>query len=146
VVANLGMYNHGNQPCHHIPYLYVYGGQPEKTQRTVREIMTRLYKCAPDGYPGDDDQGSMSSWYVLSALGIYSVCPGSTQYVIGSPLFERASVTLENGKVFTVIAEGNNEDNVCIASATLNGRPLPELFIDHSDIISGGTLVLKMKE
>lgn len=146
VVADTGMYNHGNQPNHHIPYLYVYGGQPWKTQYRVRDIMERLYKCAPDGYPGDDDQGAMSAWYVMSALGLYSICPGSTEYVLGSPLFRRAVIRLENGKKFTVIAEGNGENDIYVRSAAIDGRRIDKMFIDHSDILAGSTLILKMAD
>jgi len=144
VAGGMGQYNHGNQPCHHIPYLYVYGGQPWKAQRRLRQIMTRLYKCAPDGYPGDDDQGAMSAWYVLSALGIYSICPGSSEYVLGSPLFEKAVVTLEDGRKFTVIAEGNNEESVYATSPMWDSAPLDGFFMDHSQLIKGGTLKFKM--
>ncbi len=146
VIADMGMFNQGNQPCHHIPYLYVYAGQSGKTQSIVRRIMTELYSCTPKGYPGDDDQGAMSSWFVLSALGIYSVCPGSTEYAIGSPLFERATVHLENGRDFTVIAEGNDDEHVHIRSLSLNGIPLDDCFLDHSQIMAGGTLTLEMTE
>lgn len=146
VIADLGQYAHGNQPIQHMPYLYCYAGQPWKTQYWVREIMRKLYNTSPNGYPGDEDQGAMSSWYVLSALGIYAVTPGTTQYVIGSPLFRKAVLTLENGKKLTIIADNNSEDNVYIQSATLNGKVLERNYIDYDDIINGGTLHFVMGE
>jgi predicted alpha-1,2-mannosidase len=145
-IANMGQYAHGNQPIQHMPYLYSYAGQPWKTQYWVRQIMSRLYNSTPDGFPGDEDQGGMSSWYVLSALGIYAVCPGTDQYVIGSPVFGKATVTLENGNKFTVEAINNSADNVYIESATLNGEPLNRNYITYSEISNGGTLVLHMSD
>ncbi|RYE15530.1 MAG: glycoside hydrolase family 92 protein, partial [Sphingobacteriales bacterium] len=144
VLADMGQYAHGNQPCMHVSYLYNYVKQPWKTQHRVRAVMDKLYNAGPKGFPGDEDQGAMSSWYVISALGIYSVTPGTDQYVIGSPVFNKATVSLENGKKFTVIAENNSKKNVYIQSATLNGKDLQHNFIYHSDIMNGGTLVLKM--
>jgi len=127
-----------------VPYLYNYVGQPWKTQYRVRQIMDKLYNAGPKGYPGDEDQGQMSSWYVISALGLYSVCPGTDQYVIGSPIFEKATVSLENGKKFTVMANNNSKANVYIQSATLNGKTLNANYITYADINNGGTLVLQM--
>ncbi|WP_240348144.1 GH92 family glycosyl hydrolase [Longitalea arenae] len=144
VLAGMGQYAHGNQPVQHAPYLYNYSGEPWKTQKQVREVMSRLYNATENGYPGDEDQGQMSSWYVISALGLYSVCPGTDEYVIGSPLFQKATVTLENGKKFTVEAVNNSKENVYIQSATLNGEPLHRNFIKHGDISHGGTLRLVM--
>ena len=143
-LADMGQYAHGNQPIQHMPYLYTYAGQPWKTQYHVREIMKRLYDSSPKGFPGDEDQGGMSSWYVLSALGIYAVCPGTDQYVIGSPVFKKATITLENGNKFTVEAPGNSQENVYVKSATLNGRPYDLNYITYDDIANGGTLVLEM--
>ncbi|MFT3903022.1 MAG: GH92 family glycosyl hydrolase [Niabella sp.] len=144
VLAGMGQYAHGNQPVQHAAYLYNYSGQPWKTQKQVREVMSRLYNATENGYPGDEDQGQMSSWYVISALGLYSVCPGTDEYVIGSPVFQKATVTLENGKKFTVEAVNNSKENVYIQSATLNGQPYTKNFITHKDIILGGTLKLVM--
>lgn len=145
-LAGMGQYAHGNQPIQHLPYLYCYAGQPWKTQYHVRNIMTKLYNHTEKGFPGDEDQGGMSSWYVLSALGIYAVCPGTDQYVIGSPLFDRHSIRLENGKTFTIIAENNSDRNIYIQSATLNGRELDSNYITYSDIMDGGVLHLVMGE
>ncbi|MEG2061826.1 MAG: GH92 family glycosyl hydrolase [Alistipes sp.] len=143
-LANMGQYAHGNQPIQHLTYLYSYAGQPWKTQYHVRQIMSRLYNSTQRGFPGDEDQGGMSSWYVLSALGIYSVCPGTDQYVIGSPLFRKASLLLENGRRFTIEAAGNSPQHVYIQSATLNGKPLDRNYITYEEIAQGGTLHFEM--
>lgn len=140
VMANMGQYAHGNQPIQHMIYLYNYSGEPWKAQRHVRTVMDKLYNATENGYPGDEDQGQTSSWYVLSALGIYSVCPGTDQYVIGSPVFKRATITLENGKKFTIEAINNSKENVYIQSATLNGKPYTHNWVTYNDIANGGTL------
>lgn len=143
-LAGMGQYAHGNQPIQHMPYLYCYAGQPWKTQYLVRRIMDRLYDSSEKGFPGDEDQGGMSSWYVLSAIGLYAVCPGTDEYVIGSPLFSRMTITMENGRKFTIVAENNSAGNVYIQSATLNGLPLDRNYIRYSEIVSGGELHLVM--
>ncbi|GGF24400.1 GH92 family glycosyl hydrolase [Echinicola rosea] len=143
-LANMGQYAHGNQPVQHVAYLYNYIGQPWKTQQRVRKIMTELYHPTPKGFPGDEDQGGMSSWYVLSAMGFYSVCPGTDQYVIGSPLFEKVTLTLEDGKEFVVEARKNDADNVYIQSATLNGQLFTKNYITYSQIVNGGKLLFMM--
>jgi predicted alpha-1,2-mannosidase len=125
-------------------YLYDYAGAPWKTQYHVREIMKKLYNATENGYPGDEDQGQTSSWYVLSALGFYSVCPGTDQYVIGSPLFKKVTITLENGKQFIIKANGNSDTNVYIQNAVLNGSVYRKNYIRHSDIVNGGILELNM--
>jgi predicted alpha-1,2-mannosidase len=137
-MANMGQYAHGNQPIQHMIYLYNYAGEPWKAQYHAREVMRRLYSATEDGYPGDEDQGQTSSWYVLSALGFYSVCPGTDQYVLGSPLFQKVTITLENGKQLTIKANGNNGENVYIQQATLNGVPYTKNYITHADILNGG--------
>lgn len=144
VMANMGQYAHGNQPIQHMVYLYNYAGQPWKAQYYAREVMKCLYNATEDGYPGDEDQGQTSSWYVLSALGFYSVCPGTDQYVLGSPLFRKTTLTLENGKKFVIKADNNSNDNVYITTARLNGKPYSRNYITYSDIIRGGTLHLAM--
>jgi predicted alpha-1,2-mannosidase len=144
VNANMGQYAHGNQPIQHMIYLYNYAGQPWKAQKWSREVMNRLYNATENGYPGDEDQGQMSSWYVLSALGIYSVCPGTDEYAIGSPVFKKATITLENKNKFTVEAVNNSKENVYIQSATLNGKPYSKNFIKHADIMNGGILRFEM--
>ncbi len=143
-LAGMGQYAHGNQPIQHMPYLYSYAGQPWKTQYWVRQIVDRLYNSTEKGFPGDEDQGGMSSWYVLSALGIYAVTPGTDQYVIGSPTFGKASITMENGNVFVIEAENNSPENVYIQSATLNGVSLDRNYITYGEIAAGGILYLVM--
>ncbi len=142
--ANMGQYAHGNQPVQHMPYLYSYAGQPWKTQYWVRQIMSRLYNGTENGFPGDEDQGGMSSWYVLSALGLYAVTPGTNQYVIGSPLFKKATITMENGNKFTIEAENNSKENVYIQSGTLNGTNLDKNYITYDAINNGGNLKFVM--
>ncbi len=144
VMANMGQYAHGNQPIQHMIYLYNYGGEPWKAQQHVREVMSKLYSSTEDGYPGDEDQGQTSSWYVLSALGFYSVCPGTDQYVIGSPVFSKTTITLEDGKKFIIEAKNNNKDNVYIQSATLNGETYNHNWLRYSDIVNGGVLNFDM--
>jgi predicted alpha-1,2-mannosidase len=143
-IAEMGQYAHGNQPIQHMPYLYCYAGEPWKTQQHVRRILRKLYSADENGLPGDDDQGQTSAWFVMSALGFYSVCPGTDQYVLGSPLFEEATISLENGKQFVIHAAGNSDENCYILSARLNGRPWPHNFVRHQDILAGGRLDLQM--
>lgn len=143
-LAKMGQYAQGNQPIQHMIYLYSYAGQPWKTQYWIRQVMDRLYNSSENGYPGDEDQGGMSSWYVLSALGIYSVCPGTDEYVLGSPKFRKAMITMEDGKKFVIEAKGNSKDNVYIQNATLNGKRHTRNYIHYSDIVNGGVLELQM--
>jgi predicted alpha-1,2-mannosidase len=144
VIENMGQYAHGNQPIQHMIYLYSYAGQPWKTQYHIREVMDKLYNATESGYPGDEDEGGMSSWYVLSAMGIYSVCPGTDQYVLGSPVFNKITLTMEDGKKFVIEAKGNSPQNVYIQSATLNGSPYTHNWITYSDMVNGGVLHLEM--
>ncbi|WP_373233603.1 GH92 family glycosyl hydrolase [Parabacteroides sp. D26] len=143
-LAKMGQYAQGNQPIQHMIYLYSYAGQPWKTQYWIRQVMDRLYNSSENGYPGDEDQGGMSSWYVLSALGIYSFCPGTDEYVLGSPKFRKATITMEDGKKFVIEAKGNSKDNVYIQNATLNGKRHTRNYIHYSDIVNGGVLELQM--
>jgi len=143
-LLNMGQYAHGNQPIQHMIYLYNYCGEPWKTQMHVRDVMEQLYNETENGFPGDEDEGQTSSWYVLSALGLYSVCPGTDQYVIGSPVFKKATITLENGKQFVIEANNNSKENVYIQSASLNGKTFTKNWISYSDIINGGTLHFEM--
>jgi predicted alpha-1,2-mannosidase len=144
VMANMGQYAHGNQPIQHMVYLYNYANEPWKSQFHAREVMRRLYDATENGYPGDEDQGQTSSWYVLSALGLYSVTPGTGEYVFGSPMFKKITINLENGKKFIIEAPLNSNENVYINSATLNGKNYSRTFILHSDIINGGVLRFDM--
>lgn len=140
----VGQYAQGNEPSFHIPYLYDFSGQPWKTQRRVRQLMEVWYGDGPLGVPGDDDGGETSSWYVLSALGFYPVCPGSPVYEIGSPIFAKSIIRLGNGKLFTILANHVSSRNKYIQSAQLNGKPLTGAWFLHSAVANGGTLVLEM--
>lgn len=140
----VGQYAQGNEPSFHIPYLYDFSGQPWKTQRRVRQLMDIWYGDGPLGIPGDDDGGATSSWYVLSAIGFYPVCPGSAEYEIGSPIFSKSVVTLGNGKQFVVLANHVSARNKYIQSAKLNGKPLDRPWFSHAEIAGGATLVLEM--
>jgi len=144
-IANMGNYAHGNQPIQHMIYLYNYAGQPWKAQTKVREVMNKLYCATPDGYAGDEDNGQTSAWYIFSALGFYPVTPGTTQYVIGSPLFNKVTMTFENGKQFVINANNNLDENHFIHSATLNGLSYDKTWLDHHDIQAGGELVFSME-
>ena len=140
----IGGYVHGNEPSHHVPYLYSFAGRPWKTQERVHEIVNAMYRNAPDGLGGNDDCGQMSAWYIFACLGFYPVCPGSGEYVIGSPGVERAEIHLENGRTFSIKARDLSPDNIYIQSVTLNGRRHDALFITHNDIARGGALVFEM--
>ena len=144
VAGNMGQYAHGNQPVHHLIYLYNYARQPWKTQKWVREVMDRLYGPGPDGLCGDEDNGQMSAWYIFSAMGFYPVSPGVPQYVIGSPLFPKTTLNLPNGRTFEVVAKENNSKNRYIQSARLNGKTYDRNWISHQDIAAGGKLEFVM--
>ncbi len=144
ITGLIGQYAHGNEPSHHMAYLYNYVGQPWKTQSRVRQIMSEFYKAEPDGLIGNEDCGQMSAWYVLSAAGFYPVTPGSKVYAIGSPLFPEVRFNLGNQKSFLVRATGTAERNVYIQSARLNGRTYNKSFITHDDLMAGGELVFQM--
>ena len=143
-IVNMGNYAHGNQPIQHMIYLYNYAGKPWKTQQRIREVLTKLYAPTPDGYPGDEDNGQTSAWYVFSSLGFYPVTPGADQYVIGSPLFDKASLKLQNGNEFKIIAKNNSEENFYIESASLNGKEWNKNYLNYEDVMQGGTLQLEM--
>ncbi len=136
--------NQGNEPSHHIPYLYDYAGAPWKTQQHVRAVMERDYHDGPAGLPGNDDAGQMSAWYIFSAMGFYPVCPGNAVYAIGSPLLPRVTLRLRNGKDFVIVANHDSRKNMYIQSATLNGKPLDRPWITQADIVRGGKLVFIM--
>lgn len=142
--ALIGMYCQGNEPAFHIPYLYDYSGEPWKTQARVREIMQLFYNDGPSGLPGDDDGGAMSAWYVFSAIGFYPVTPGFPDYEIGSPIFKKVMINVGGGKTFVIEAKHVSWRNKYIQSATLDGKPLSKPWIQHEDIVKGGTLVLEM--
>ena len=140
----VGLYAQGNEPSFHIPYLYDFSGQPWKTQRRVRQLMDLWYGDGPLGIPGDDDGGATSSWYVLSAIGIYPVCPGSPVYEIGSPIFEKSVIRLTGREQFTIVARHVSARNKYIQSAVLNGKPLNRPWLRQPDIARSGTLILEM--
>lgn len=144
ITGLIGQYAHGNEPSHHMAYLYNFVNKPYKTQEKVYQILTELYTNEPDGVSGNEDCGQMSAWYVLSSMGFYSVTPGSNEYVIGTTLFDKATINLENGNQFNIIANNRSETNIYIESVKLNGEPLEKTFIKHSDIIEGGTLEFNM--
>ena len=140
----IGQYWHGNEPSHHLAYLYDYVGEPWKTQRLVNQILNELYSTKNDGLAGNDDCGQISAWYILSSLGFYPVAPGQTIYAIGSPLFTKATIHLEDGKKFTIRANNISNGNVYIQSATLNGKPLTKSYLRHENLMKGGELVYEM--
>jgi predicted alpha-1,2-mannosidase len=143
-VSNMGNYAHGNQPIQHMIYLYNYGNRSYKAQEKVREVLTKLYSATPDGYCGDEDNGQTSAWYVFSSLGFYPVTPGVNQYVIGSPLFDKATLKLENGNTFVITADKNSKENYYIQSASLNGKPYENTFIEFEAIQNGGNFNFDM--
>ncbi|MEN8153923.1 MAG: GH92 family glycosyl hydrolase [Acidobacteriota bacterium] len=140
----IGNYVHGNEPGHHIPYLYNWTDSPWKTQERVRNIVDTMYGNGVDGLCGNDDAGQMSAWYIFSALGFYPVCPGSDLYAIGSPNIEKASIKLGNGKTFTIRAVNQSKENIYVQSIIKNGRPFRGSFISHKDILKGSTFIFKM--
>ena len=147
VVGTIGQYVHGNQPSHHVAYLYNYAGAPWKSQEKVNNIMNMLYQTGPGGICGNEDMGSLSSWYVFSALGFYPVAPGNEIYAIGKPLFKEAKINLSSpysGEEFLIKANNINDENIYIQSAQLNGKKLDKPFISHSDIVNGGLLIFEM--
>ena len=144
-VANMGNYAHGNQPAQHMIYLYDYAGQPWKAQWWTREVMDRLYSAKPDGYCGDEDNGQTSAWYVFSALGFYPVCPGSDEYAVGSPLFRKAVIHLENGNTIEIDAPENSPENRYAGRMTVNGKTAGETFLKYGVLTSGATIRFDMQ-
>lgn len=144
VVGTIGQYIQGNQPSYHVAYLYDYAGEPWKTQQRVRQVCEELYRNGPGGLCGEEDMGSLSSWYVLSAMGFYPVTPGSPCYTIGSPLFGEVTINLPLGKTFTIEAQNNSHENKYIQSATLNGKPINRTWISHQEITDGGIISFEM--
>ena len=140
----MGMYTHGNEPAWHIPYLFNYAGQPWMTQNKVRQMIELWYDTTPFGLSGDEDGGSMSSWYVLNAMGFYPQCPGRPIFDIGSPIFEEVIINVGNGKQFIIEAKNVSNQNKYIQSATLNGKPYNQSWINHSDMVQGGKMAYQM--
>lgn len=143
-VMNMGQYAHGNQPIQHMVYLYNYSGEPWKAQYRIRDIMNKLYTAAPDGYCGDEDNGQTSAWYVFSALGFYTVCPGTDEYVIGSPLFKSAKLHLENGKTVTIKSDNNQLDHCYIKNMKVNGKSYSHNYLTHDQLMRGANIQFQM--
>ncbi len=146
ITGLIGQYAHGNEPSHHMAYLYNFVNKPHKTMEKVYQILTELYQNTPDGISGNEDCGQMSAWYVFSSIGFYPVTPGSNEYIIGTPLLDKATINLENGKTFTTVAHNRSEINKYIESARLNGKPLQGSYITHEDIMNGGVLEFYMTD
>ena len=140
----MGNYVHGNEPSHHVAYLYKWTKEPWKSEHRLHEIMRQMYKNRIDGLSGNDDCGQMSAWYIFSALGFYPVCPGSDQYVISSPKTKEATIYLENGKTFTVKTVNLSDKNVYVKAIKLNGKKYEKHFITHSEILKGGEILFEM--
>jgi predicted alpha-1,2-mannosidase len=144
--ANFGQYAHSNQPVHHVLYLFAAAGQPWKTQYWVRRVLEELYSPDPDGLPGDEDNGEMSAWYVLSALGLFPLCPGHPSYVLGSPLFPKVTLYLANGNALEIEARGQGRDAVYVRDTLLDGEPYTMTWISHERVSAGGRLTFAMSE
>lgn len=143
-IMNMGNYAHGNQPVQHLLYLYDWSRQPWKAQKRIREVMDKFYTCAPDGYCGDEDNGQTSAWYVFSAMGFYPVCPGTDQYAIGTPLFDKLTICLPDGKKTEILAKGNGKENFYLSSVKVGGKRYEKNFLRHQDLISGTKIVFGM--
>ena len=144
IAGLIGQYAQGNEPSHHIAYLYNYAGMPWKTQERLNQIMKHLFDNTPQGICGNDDCGQMSAWYIFSSMGFYPVCPGSNQYIIGKPAIPYARIELTGKKTFIIEAKNLSPENIYIKSVKLNGHDLGRIFITHEDIISGGILQFEM--
>ena len=145
-VMNMGNYAHGNQPIQHMIYLYNYAKQPWKAQYWSRQVMNRMYTPTPDGYCGDEDNGQTSAWYVFTALGFYPVCPGTDQYVLGAPLFKKATIHLENGKNVTIQAPENSNENIYVQEMNVNGQVYTKNYITHSTLLNGANIQIRMSD
>ena len=144
IAGMVGQYAHGNEPSHHIAYLYVYAGAPYKTQARVRSLLETMYQDQPDGMRGNEDVGQMSAWYLLSALGFYPVDPVSGNYVLGSPLFDRAVLELGRGKKLEIVVDRKDPSHQYVQAFSLNGKPQKRAWFHHSEIAEGGKLVFTM--
>ena len=145
IAGLIGQYIHGNEPSHHVAYLYNYAGQPWRTQERLGQIVASQYKAAPDGLSGNDDLGQMSAWLFFTGLGFYPVAPGSLEYVIGRPFVNRAALNLPGGRRFTIVTDGLSDANRYIGAVTLNGRPLDRSYLRHDEIVAGGELRFRMQ-
>ncbi|HEL3782913.1 TPA: GH92 family glycosyl hydrolase [Stenotrophomonas maltophilia] len=145
ITGLIGWYAHGNEPSHHVAYLYSYAGQPWRTQARLKQIMDTQYADRPDGLAGNDDVGQMSAWYVFTALGFYPVAPGSGEYILGRPFLPKTAMRLPNGKTFTIVADGLDDKHTYVGSVSLNGKPLQRTFLRHDEILAGGELHFSMQ-
>ena len=143
-VMNMGNYAHGNQPIQHMIYLYDYAGQPWKAQYWLRQVMDRMYTPGPDGYCGDEDNGQTSAWYVFSALGFYPVCPGTDEYIVGAPLFKKATLHFENGNSLVIDAPNNSKKNFYVNSMNVNGTDYTKNYLRHEELFKGGIIKVDM--
>jgi predicted alpha-1,2-mannosidase len=143
-VPGFGQYAHSNQPVHHVLYYYACAGKPAKTQYWVRRVLEEMYGSGPDGFAGDEDNGEMASWYVLSALGLFQICPGHPTYVLGSPLFEKAILDLGEGKTLVIRGEGNGPENVYVRGTEWNGEAYGNAWVSYEQLAGGGELTFKM--
>lgn len=145
-IMNMGQYAHGNQPIQHMVYLYNYSREPWKSQYWSRQIMDKLYSATPDGYCGDEDNGQTSSWYVLSSLGFYTVCPGTNEYVIGSPIFDSVKLHLENGKTVSIETNNNYDNNIYIDKLKVNGKKYDKNYFTHEQLLKGANVIFEMSD
>ncbi|MEP3386714.1 MAG: GH92 family glycosyl hydrolase [Reichenbachiella sp.] len=144
ISGNIGQYVHGNEPSHHVPYLYQWTGQPKKGQQRIRQIMEELYTTEPDGLCGNEDCGQMSAWYIFSAMGFYPVNPADSRYILGSPTVAEAVIQLPEEKNFRIVANNQSSENIYVKSATLNGQRLNRNYITHQEVVTGGILIFEM--
>ena len=145
IAALIGQYIHGNEPSHHVAYLYDYAGAPWRTQARLKQIVESQYKPTPDGLAGNDDLGQMSAWLVFTALGFYPVTPGSLEYAIGRPFVSRATLNLPSGKRFTIAADPMDAAHPYVGRVVLNGKPLARSYLRHDEIVAGGELRFEMQ-
>jgi predicted alpha-1,2-mannosidase len=145
-IMNMGNYAHGNQPIQHMIYLYNYSGEPWKAQYWLREVMDKLYTPTPDGYCGDEDNGQTSAWYVFSAMGFYPVCPGTDEYVLGSPLFKKMTLNLENGKQVVITAADNAKSRRYVESMTVDGKVHSKNYLTHETLLNGARIDFNMSD
>lgn len=146
ISGNIGQYVHGNEPSHHVPYLYQWTDQPKKGQQRIRQIIDELYTTKPDGLCGNEDCGQMSAWYIFSAMGFYPVNPADGRYMLGSPAVEEAVIQLAEGKTFRIEAKNQSSENIYVKSVALNGKPLSRNYITHQEVVEGGTLTFEMEK
>jgi len=143
---NMGNYAHGNQPIQNMLYLYNWSGQPWKAQQRIREVMDKFYTCHPDGYCGDEDNGQTSAWYVFSALGFYPVCPATDQYILGTPLFKKAEVSMSGGKTLLINAPDNGRENFYVSDMKVNGKKYTRTYLEHDLLRKGAVINFTMSD